>query len=435
MFMKQVKKLIGLLNISLLVGAMLLGGCSSKEKADGSKSGVAQPTQSTQQAVQMHIFFYHETLVQGFESLAKAFNEENPHVTITTEMIGPEFNTVLKTKEAVGKLPEIFAASSPGEPALKPYIQAGKIADVSSLKVINQLSEDYRKSITFTDGKIYTVPFTITSRGLIYNEEIFNTYGISPPTTLDELARVCKTLKANNIIPFGISGKAAWSVGSCIFQPGQELFSSPEWAADMDAGKASFVDNALPVFDLIDLAKENCQPNMMSTDYMDIMAMYGEGQVAMLMLPSDVLNVLEGISPEAAEVSRIIGIPYTNDPEKNKLYIDYSASFAISSAADLEVVDRFFDFVINGKGKEIFITQMKSLNPYGIDFETFQGNKDVLSHIEQGNIINDTQYLLMPDGFWQSNGMAMQTYLGGGVDQEGMLRLLDKDWQTIINKQ
>jgi raffinose/stachyose/melibiose transport system substrate-binding protein len=426
-FMKRLNKKLKLVLITAIVCSLFIAGCK-KENA-GTVEGNARKN------TELNIFFYNETLVEGFNSLAAAFNKDNTNIIIKTEMIGPEYNTVLKTKEAAGKLPEIFAASSPGEPALKPYIDAKKIADVSSLKIIEKLSKEYKKSITFSDGKIYTIPFTNIARGLIYNEDIFKKCGIyNPPRTLDELKEVCEKLKDKGFTPFAISGKAGWSLGSCIFQPGQEIFSSVEWALNRDAGKASFKDNALPVFDLIDIVLENCQPKVLNTDFMDALAIYGEEKAAMLLLTSDSIDVLAQISPTAAEKSRMIAIPYTNDSNKNKLYFDYGATFSVSSKADIAAVDKFFDYIVNGDGKEIFAKEMMALNPYGIDFESTRVNKDVLALVKSGDIINVTQYLLMPDGFWQCNANAMQSYIGGRVNKVQMLEMLDKDWDSISGK-
>jgi glucose/mannose transport system substrate-binding protein len=61
-------------------------------------------------------------------------------------------------------------------------------------------------------GEIYSVPVNIhRSNVLWYNPQIFRKYNIQIPTTMDELFKVCETLKQNGVIAFALGDTSAWT--------------------------------------------------------------------------------------------------------------------------------------------------------------------------------------------------------------------------------
>lgn len=422
--LKNRKMLICMLLVVFAL-AILAGGCGSAQ--DKPKE---EPAPSEEKAT-INFFFYKETIVDAMDKMARAFMDENPNVTIINEMIGPEYNTVLKTKDAAGKLPEIWAASSPGEKALKPYIESGKIVDVSHFKVLKNLPQDFLDSITFSDGKIYLVPLTTNARGIIYNKELFEKAGITEtPNTLDEMKEACEKLKAIGVIPFAAGGKDGWTLGSNILQPGQQIFADPDWPARRDKGEASWKD-FMEVFDFIDLYKANVQPRPLDADYMDQITLFATEEAAMIIQGPWGLDTALSINPEIGDKAGIFPIPFTNDPNMNKLYTGADQYFVVSSHANIEMVDKYFDFMINGKGNPIFSNDVAEINPYGIDFAGNSVHKAILEYISKGFFIGDDQYNASPDGWWQANANAMQQYMGGQVTREQMMEMLDKEWDTL----
>lgn len=401
----------------VLVFSILVVGCSNGDKQSSKDKS-------------MRILFYKQEIVEGMNEMAKLFMEQNPNVSIENEMIGTEYNAVLKTKDTAGKLPQVFAASTPGERALKPYIDAGKIIDVSNFNIIQQLPKDYRDSITFSDGNIYVIPFLTTARGIIFNEKLFEKAGISEfPKTLDEMKVACQKLKAVDVIPFACGAKDGWTLGSLIFQPGQEVFSTQDWIEKRNNGEASFKDNALLVFDFIDLFLENVQEKPLDTDYIGSVELYATEQAAMIIQGPWVIDIIAELDDNVANQSRMAAIPFTNN--ENKLYFDYDLYFCVSSEADVELVNQYFDFMINGEGRKVFKSHIKSINPYGIEYETRQVEKDILKAVEAGETIENTQYINMPDGFWQTLAIGMQEYVSGKLTKEQVLEKFDRDWDNM----
>lgn len=419
------KTLVVVMTLSLSL--FVFSGCG--------RNGAQTTPSQTDKKVTLNYFHYSATDVAGLDPAAKEFTVENPNIEVRNEMISTDYNTVLKAKDAAGKLPDIFEASTAGESALKPYIDAKKISDVSNLKIIKRLPDSVKKSITFSDGKIYMIPLTNAVRGMIYNKELFKKAGISAvPKTLDELKADVDKLKSTNIIPFGVAGKDGWTLGSCIFQQGQEIYSSKEWLNNKAKGQGSFKDNALPVFDLIDVIKNNAQPKFMEADYMTSVGLMAENKVAMVAQGNWFPGEVGKINADTEKNLGCFAIPYSNDASKNKLYFDNSSYMVVSSKADLNAVDKYFDFLVNGKGKELYFVATKNINPYGITFESNQVYSDIFAYIKSSNIILNYQYNNEPDGFWQINATAMQNYFSGTATKAQMLEQLDKGWDNIAKK-
>ncbi|ACL69705.1 ABC transporter substrate-binding protein [Halothermothrix orenii] len=424
--MKKSKLRGFLLVITVLLVIGLISGCGSKtvgEKATKDKQ------------FKLTFFFYKSEIADAMETMARAFQEEHPNVVIKNEIIGQEYNTVLKTKDAAGQLPDIFAASIPGERALKDFIEAGKIRDVSDFKVMDNLSDDFKESLTFSDGNIYIIPLFITGRGIVYNEKLFKKAGIKKfPDTLEGLREACRKLKKTGITPFAAGAKDVWTLGSPLFQVGHEVMNPDGWVNKMYQKEASFKDYTLPVMDFVDLFVEYSQDNPLGTDYTESVVLYAREEAAMLVQGPWVMDLVQDLNPDVASSSHMAPIPFTNNPEKNKLYIDYDGYFCINSKTDKEVVNQYFDFMINGSGRKIFKEEIKCLNPFGITFETHGVNEDIITAIESGEVIQDTQFVKMPDNFFITMGTVLQEYIAGKLTREQVMEKLDAEWFKSMDK-
>ncbi len=422
------KKLLIVLLILVVPFVLTAGG--KQEETGGAEEAEVSAESAPAEKVEITMFYYKDTIVDGMESMAEAFMEKYPNITVKNEMLTTEFNTVLKSKDAAGELPSCWAAQ-PGERAMKAYINAGKVQPVGGFAVIDNLSDNFKKSITFSDGKIWVVPMLTTARGIIYNTEMFKDVGYSSfPNTLNKLKDACEKLEAKGIIPFASGAKDGWTVGSLVYQCGVEAIASPDFGERMWTGDASHRE-IKDIFGFIDLFKEYSQDNAMETDFMGSVSLYAQEKAAMIVQGPWAADAMMELAPEVVEVSKMAGIPYTNDPAKNGLYMDYDLYWAVSAGADAEAVDMYFDYMINGEGRKIFSEEITSINPYGIPFDTHPVNESIL---EAENVMGDVQYVGSPDGWWQNQAIVMQEYLLGDITKDEMLDKLDRDWKAAANK-
>lgn len=82
------------------------------------------------------------------------------------------------------------------------FDRRGFIYDLSGLSCISNLSEDALQQST-CNGKVFSVPLSYTSFGLIWNMDLLRRYQLEVPENLEEFWNVCETLKQNGILPYG----------------------------------------------------------------------------------------------------------------------------------------------------------------------------------------------------------------------------------------
>lgn len=82
------------------------------------------------------------------------------------------------------------------------FDKEGYVYDLSGLSCINNLSEDALRQST-CNGKVFSVPLSYTSFGLVWNVDMLRRYGLEIPGNLEEFWNVCETLKQNGILPYG----------------------------------------------------------------------------------------------------------------------------------------------------------------------------------------------------------------------------------------
>lgn len=102
----------------------------------------------------------------------------------------------------------------------------GFIYDLSGLSCLSNLSEDALQQST-CNGKVFSVPLSYTSFGLIWNVDMLRQYDLEMPENLEEFWNVCDTLKHHGIVPYGGNRDLGLSVPAMCAGLGP-LYQDPE---------------------------------------------------------------------------------------------------------------------------------------------------------------------------------------------------------------
>ena len=382
----------------------------------------------------LHLFHYDLSLVEGNELLAEAFTESTG-ITTTAEMVASEHMAVLTSRDAAGNLPDIFDTGAYGNEAVRTWVEAGKIQPVDDLAVIKALPEEIRADLTFSDGHIYQVPTYLQPVGVIYNKAMFEANNLEVPETYDDFVRVVETLKEAGITPFAIGAKDAWTVGTCIWSPGIENTMPEGWVETRWAeGTGSFSDFADPVFDVIDLALANCQPNPLETDFGGLGALFATEEVAMIFHGDWILGDVLELNPEMAENAGMFAIPFSNDASRNLLH-NITKYYFVSAEADIDAVDQFFSFAYaSDEGRQIYSDYFSVPNIYGLEYANNAALRDVKVYADAGRMTTDSYNVNIPEGFWQNEGLALQDFIAGKTDRQATMARLDAEWDSLAGK-
>lgn len=88
--------------------------------------------------------------------------------------------------------------------------QQNLLFDVSDIWAENDLAEAYGRQfreVGRVDGSSRFIPIGFSWAGIYYNIEVFERFGLVPPTTWEEFVHICDTLLANGETPLSVSGQ------------------------------------------------------------------------------------------------------------------------------------------------------------------------------------------------------------------------------------
>ncbi|HOJ76981.1 MAG TPA: extracellular solute-binding protein [Bacillota bacterium] len=145
-------------------------------------------------------------------ALVKNFQAKNPDIKIDWVAFGTQgspLNDKLKIALANNQGPDIF--QSWGGSFMGQFADAGKLLDLTK-ELANVKTSSAAKEAMSWKGKTYGVAPFFAVAGLFVNEGIFKQYGLSVPTTVEELEKVADTLKSKGIQPFAVGAKDQWPV-------------------------------------------------------------------------------------------------------------------------------------------------------------------------------------------------------------------------------
>lgn len=127
---------------------------------------------------------------------------------------------------------------------LRDAAEQGLLADVSEVWTEGNLTEAYGRrfrDISRFDGTLRLVPSGFSWAGMYYNKEIFDQFGLEPPTTWDEFIGICDTLLANGITPMSLAGQNPF-ISIYWFDYLNLRLNGPEFHRDLISGRVSFHD-------------------------------------------------------------------------------------------------------------------------------------------------------------------------------------------------
>lgn len=141
--------------------------------------------------------------------LVEPYEELNPNVDVQI-VVKPNLLEVLRTAVAAGMGPDIIMTMGPAE--ANRYAAAGALVPLDQYVKgagLDKLLPRLALEVGRFEGKLYSIPKTFESMGIIYNKTLFNENGWTPPTTREEWDSLCETIKAKGILPIA-AGNVGW---------------------------------------------------------------------------------------------------------------------------------------------------------------------------------------------------------------------------------
>jgi raffinose/stachyose/melibiose transport system substrate-binding protein len=230
------------------------------------------------------------------------FHEVNPHITVRLEpTLSGEYDAILDAQLKGGTAPDMFF--------LRSFSASQKLFDQGYLEPLADLpglSQNFDPSMlapwTTPDGVPYGVPFTASSHGIYYNQDIFKELSLAEPKTWAEMLVAAQTIKDAGYIPFANASKDSWAVAEIIFMNlAPNFIGGREGRLEYLSGQRCFNDeHVVAAFQAVaDLAPYLPEDHEL-LGYVDSLQLFAQGQAAMWLGGSWDIPYLEENKPDFA---------------------------------------------------------------------------------------------------------------------------------------
>ncbi len=221
------------------------------------------------------------------------FEKKYPKIKIDAKE-GKMDPKTFSSKLAGGQLEDVFYVyfTDPAQ-----LIAKRQVADLSpylkDFPIVEQLKPDIMKVFKDDKGKVYGIPWTNYSLGLLYNRTLFTKAGLDPnkpPTTWEDVRAAAKKISAlgDGNIGYGDYSKSntgGWHFTAEIYSIGGDIATK-----DGDAWKAAFNDakGRQVLQQLYDMRwTDNSMGEKQLLEYADLLTMMGSGKLGMYVAAPD----------------------------------------------------------------------------------------------------------------------------------------------------
>lgn len=301
------------------------------------------------------------------------------------------------------------------------------------------------------DGVLYSFPFCIEGRGLIYNKTAIEsvtgeTFDPEAILTLDDLIALLEKLRQGGMEnPVAVNCED-WSLGSHYMwmvyeeQDGATALTNPMIDA-LYEGKANLAEDAIfnQLFDTFDVLKEynKYKKDPMAADRSESGADLAEGELAFWFDGNWAWSEVAGEYNEASELG-IMPVPQNDvsgtlagimcgSPSK-QVMIDKECSTEEQRAAAKDFLNWL---VFSEEGQDVMVNKCSMVPAFSnIDVEaTNPLALSVQKYSKAGKLFPG--YVNYPGDHWQMVGAILQKYLGGQIDRAGLAAEIEAYWAAL----
>lgn len=243
----------------------------------------------------------------------------------------------LRIQITSGTAPDLFR-SAPGYAAPSSVLNLateGALRDLSDQEWAQYVPESFAP-LQVLDGDTYAFPTFGQAILAFYNKDVFAEVGVEPPTTWTEFLEVADTLKAAGKIPVALGLADNYIIQflpyalSATLVNGQE----PDFYTQLEAGETSFAESAgwretfELFFGLIEDGYTTPEPLGMPGD--PAMQSVGNGEAAIVVMPSAASPVLAGFMAGGEESLGSFALPATDDASQT--HIPFTPDYLVVNA-------------------------------------------------------------------------------------------------------
>jgi ABC-type glycerol-3-phosphate transport system substrate-binding protein len=316
-------------------------------------------------------------LLNDWNADVAAFQKENPDITIKSVSVGsqcdnpPDFTSRL----AGGTMTDVFYGYMTD---LQQVLDSGKAMDITSFATKDTIPtwdsvDPALKGVFTDDGKLYAVPTTNYSMGLLYNKTLFTKAGLdvnNPPKTWPEVRTAAKKIAA---LGGGVAGYADYSAGNTGgWHFTSELYSQGGRILSEDGKKAAFnsPEGKQVLQNLKDMRyTDNSMGSRQLLQWADLLTAAGAGKVGMFIGAPDATTAIVSKFAGKYQDWAMAPLPGQTGPAKGSLgggegYFFKKGLTDDQVKAGLKWIA--FEKMTPGKGQFDYVTRKPQNQPVGL---------------------------------------------------------------------
>jgi raffinose/stachyose/melibiose transport system substrate-binding protein len=178
------------------------------------------------------------------EQIIPAFEAEHPDIDVVFNPTAPtEYNAALNSRLEGGTAGDLITCR-PFDASLDLF-NKGYLAPLNDLPGMESFSQVAKSAWTTDDGSVsFCVPMASVIHGFIYNKEILEELGLTPPTTVEEFHAVLDKIKEDGqYVPIDLGTADQWEAATMGFQNiGPTYWKGEEGRKALIGGSAKFTD-------------------------------------------------------------------------------------------------------------------------------------------------------------------------------------------------
>lgn len=369
------------------------------------------------------------------QSVKEQFEAKYDNVELNIETVDAgNHKTILQTKLASDDAPAVFDLASNAD--LVVYNEAGYLADLSDFECLANVDESLLKEGQ-VDGKQVGIPVELSGYAVFYNEDIFEQYGLSEPTTLSELKAVCDTLVENGVTPFATPFAEAWAF-SCY---PRVLYDAVCWHNDGDFW-AKLADRSLKFADSEDFRKqmetvwdfhEYWGDDAFGTSWDSAQQIMANGEAAMLVHGSWAVDGITSYNPDIN--IGVFPMPVSEDPAESLMIKEPGQQLVLFNYEDEEVMEaarNLYNLIYSEDCMRVYAEEAHQMPSVPGDYDMLPALSEIMNYpaeqsfSEAGLVRNDAEH---EDVLFET---MMTAFMESEFDVDALLENLDTAFDNIV---
>ncbi|MCC5895620.1 MAG: extracellular solute-binding protein [Alkalibacterium sp.] len=404
---------------SMMASGLILGACAGDSNGEGGSSDV----------VTLELFSNKSENVATYERLIEQFEEQHENIRIELEA-PPEAETVLRTRLTRNDMPDIMSIG--GNATYGELGREGVLYDFTNEEALNDIQPAYQDMLnrlvgTDIEGD-YGVPYATNANGVIYNQGLFEEYGMEVPQTWDEFISLLDQAQEEGIAPIQFTLQEAWTALPAWNSLGGVL--APENFGEMKTnGEASFQEDYDEVADKYLELLEYGEGDIFGVGYDDGNENFANGEALFYMQGNWAIPEIER-NNEEVELG-FFAFPASNDESENNLVSGVDVLLTVSESTDHpEEALAFIEFMLDQEVATQYIEEQAAFSSIEGVLQEDPVFEDIQEKFETGSLTS------FPDHFYPA-GLGAENLIQEFLIQQNkdqFLQTMDNEWDSVINR-